>query len=41
MRPQLLPLVTLSDVGEIEEAVLVPFDAEQALEFRFPIIGRT
>lgn len=38
---QQLPLVTLSDVREIDEASRVPFDAEQPLEFRFHDIGRT
>lgn len=41
VKPQYLPLVTLSDVREIEEAALVPFDGEQPLEFRFSNIGRT
>lgn len=38
--PQWLPLVTLSDVRNIEKTAVVPFDAEQPLEFRFPDIGR-
>lgn len=41
MKLHLLTLVILSDDRKIDEAVLVPLDAKQLLEFRFSSVGST